>query len=488
MSDAEKFDVKMVVLRHVKTGSNSVFEFIVDDENQSLDELVVGSLRESFKISPNKQHYTIECKDGELMLLKLLKSLKLYEWKAVTSNAFSSSGASGSVETSFYYEKSLNNAQSAPPTPSVTSKFAFKRPVSQPAHVDHHSHTAEHHPVIVASAKTASATEEEKSTTNFASKPLPSVPPAVPAVQQKVSAFQAAISSFEKKDTSAHEIPDESKRASTNREKLLQKYNQHRRASTKNTPDAPETQAQAQVITESARASVNMSKPPTGVPAPPSVPAPAPASTVSAAAIAASSSGAAVSSSSAAAPQPVTQPAAQSIDAPKINAASAYPSLVRRISSKGFMQVESAGKHSLDAGASHQNEGSGLAAGIAAAPTASTVGSSALPSRPAPVPPPMPPVPPPAVPVAPPPTAQAAPAVPAPPVPAPAPVPPPTAAPEVVPTNQQGGAEGEEEDSDNPDRYLPRIGSSNPLSSPGGLQVTNFFAEFLNHILKMCFV
>jgi len=432
---SEKFDVKMIVLKYLhRESALSRFEFIADDEDQTLVDLVVPSLRSDFKLTEDKRH-VLEIKDGQLALFKILKSLKLYEWKLLTSNAFALPGVSGSVETVFYYEKSIGNsaphvgssAASAPtvaalPAASAVASMASRYTMNLKRTVPtNHSDAA--HPPHAENVGGKSGVEEEKSTSSYTHKPLPNVPvrhfgstPTVaataaahavshsdshnaahhvyqseaahnnyhgsnPITEQHTPSISASTSQSQSQSSShSHgqsiaEADMAMKRVSTNREKLLQKYNQHRRLST-GKADAPTSPGRTSTtataaswikpaITVSTAASSAAAAPASAVSSTPlshahttpsssshtahvvhgvhsvhstaatfaSTPPPTPLTSMPPAAPASGASSAASAAST----------ASPTADAPRVNAASAYPSLVRRVSSaKGFVQTSSA--------------------------------------------------------------------------------------------------------------------------------------------------
>ncbi len=440
---SEKFDVKMIVLKHVhRESALSRFEFIADDEEQTLADLVVPSLRPEFKLTEDKRH-VLEIKDGQLALFKILKSLKLYEWKLLTSNAFSLPGTSGSVETVFYYEKSIGNSSthvggSAAPVPAASSVPAVAAvPAASVASMASRytmnlkrtvptNHTDAAHPPHAENVGGKSGVEEEKSASSYTQKPLPNVPvrhfgttpisatnaashtlshseshnashhvyhseaahnnyhgsnpitehhtASASTTQSQSQAQSQAPSSTHSHGQSIAEADMAMKRVSTNREKLLQKYNQHRRLST-GKADAPTSPSRPTSTTTAAswiKPAITVSTAAPGV-----VSASAPAAAVSSTPLSqahatpsSSSQGAHVvhaahsvhsaaatfastppptplTSMPPAAPASATATAAATVsptaDAPRVNAASAYPSLVRRVSSaKGFVQTSSA--------------------------------------------------------------------------------------------------------------------------------------------------
>jgi hypothetical protein len=264
-----------------------------------LDDSVVESLRTKFVDSGDKVRYSMDSREGDILLLKLIKGLKYYGWAVHTSHSFSPTGSSGSVESVFYYEKAL--------VPNGVSRQQIGTAVPN-------------------ASSNKSGVEESKSASIYASKPLPAAP--------KVSISE------EVEDLSQRRV---SANVSTNRDKLLQKYNQHRRASAKGlgaeangtdgTTDSPRLSVSQ--LSKSFSGPLSSSVPPT-----PCAPAGSKATgSLSAPATALSSP---AGNADVQSPEPSPTPQV-SVDRHKsLGAASAYPSLVKRISSKGFMPVSSA--------------------------------------------------------------------------------------------------------------------------------------------------
>ena len=449
MSAVENFDTKMVILRYINNSdphANSVAEFTVDEEGLSLDDVVMDSIRNQFS-RLDSVRYSMDCPGGNLTLLKILKSLKQNGWNIVTSHSFHSTSKSNAMETIFYYEKFIiqNGSQQ------------YQR------QVQHHSYTNsslnKHLPV--------SGVEEAKTQNNvYANKPLPSVP-------MKPSSTEDSSEDVSQRRISAS--------VTSNRDKLLMKYNQHRRVSSKTSTDStsepsPADNMHVRNVSQLAKSYTMLTSSSSTAPA-------CHSSTVNN-----SSDHAPVSTNTSSSnPAPITVPAPSPIsinnttvqptsnEMPKLGGASAYPSLVRRISSKGFVAAPVTtvdNKPAIDASVVDTGIASASTRPISTESTTSSC-SSSKPSAPVPVPTPSgpvasvtpvpvqtsarpPPVPPPLPPAAaqlPPPTAAPAPvsALVPPPATVPAPIPPTVSAPAPVPMPVSAPAP-------------PPLSSANPLS------------------------
>mmetsp|Transcript_27438 Transcript_27438/g.46225 ORF Transcript_27438/g.46225 Transcript_27438/m.46225 type:complete len:595 (-) Transcript_27438:319-2103(-) len=220
----EKFDTKMVILRYIKDSlASCFFELITDDEGASnLNEMIVDSLRSSFQTAKDNRHYSMESNDGEMILFKILKSLRMYGWNVLTSNTYTHGGSTHKVESTFYFEKVLRQglATSSSSAMPITS-HAYS---SQSAQEEEKSSLFRAHTLSSVSEdavapshspgpRTAGGLTERTTSLNMTS--------GITSTTGSMTAVTAGTTT-----PAAGGLA-----TTTNRERLLQRYNQHRRAS-----------------------------------------------------------------------------------------------------------------------------------------------------------------------------------------------------------------------------------------------------------------
>eukprot|EP00601_Ochromonadales_sp_CCMP2298_P010085 CAMPEP_0173246050 /NCGR_PEP_ID=MMETSP1142-20121109/17090_1 /TAXON_ID=483371 /ORGANISM="non described non described, Strain CCMP2298" /LENGTH=476 /DNA_ID=CAMNT_0014178207 /DNA_START=164 /DNA_END=1593 /DNA_ORIENTATION=+ len=130
----------MLLLKCAKSGSSTTFELVLDAAQDNMDGLVVEPLRASFAADKDGRHFTMHSSNGEMELFKILKSLRLHGWSVLTSHALTrGSGSDGAVEEStFFFEHpspspSSLNGSAIKPLPDVQSIIATPVSVSASA-------------------------------------------------------------------------------------------------------------------------------------------------------------------------------------------------------------------------------------------------------------------------------------------------------------------------------------------------------------------
>jgi hypothetical protein len=105
--------IVMINVVHIKTDVSSSVDIILDRKIKSLDGIVHESLRNKFKAHNEKNKYYVENDFTQILIMEILKGLREYGWKLLTSNAFMHFASEKVIETSFYFEKYFNDVSSS---------------------------------------------------------------------------------------------------------------------------------------------------------------------------------------------------------------------------------------------------------------------------------------------------------------------------------------------------------------------------------------
>ena len=95
----------MINVVHVKTDVSSAIDIILDRKMKSLEGIVNENIRHKFRVHNEKNKYYLENDFSQVLIMDVLKGLREYGWKLLTSNAFMHFASQKMIETSFYFEK-----------------------------------------------------------------------------------------------------------------------------------------------------------------------------------------------------------------------------------------------------------------------------------------------------------------------------------------------------------------------------------------------
>lgn len=95
----------MINVVHVKTDVSSAIDIILDRKMKSLEGIVNENIRHKFRVHNEKNKYYLENDFSQVLIMDVLKGLREFGWKLLTSNAFMHFASQKMIETSFYFEK-----------------------------------------------------------------------------------------------------------------------------------------------------------------------------------------------------------------------------------------------------------------------------------------------------------------------------------------------------------------------------------------------
>ena len=104
-NDPSEVIIVMLNIVHIKTDVSSSIDIILDRKIKNLDGIVQEHLRPKFKAYNEKNKYVLENDFSQVLIMDVLKGLREFGWKMLTSNAFMHFASEKMIETSFYFEK-----------------------------------------------------------------------------------------------------------------------------------------------------------------------------------------------------------------------------------------------------------------------------------------------------------------------------------------------------------------------------------------------